>query len=185
VRVEAAQHAILARVVDSYRLKDLNSTNGHRSTYLLTRGRSKLQLRGEETRPSKLVSTETGERSSFRQRRFIMSDFGLRFGTNSMSPMTLDEYEKLPSEEKEHFAILPSPSACKGSPIAKLRDSLNCSNGQRVFSFASVPNWRRDPRSSWGCPTQLKSRPRVRAIGRARQRNTSDATGEPGTRRHQ
>jgi hypothetical protein len=38
-----------------------------------------------------------------------MSDFGLRFGTNSMSPMTLDEYEKLPSEEKEHFAILPSP----------------------------------------------------------------------------
>ena len=33
-----------------------------------------------------------------------MSDFGLRFGTNSMSPMTLDEYEKLPSEEKEHFA---------------------------------------------------------------------------------
>jgi hypothetical protein len=28
VRVEAAQHAILARVADSYRLKDLNSTNG-------------------------------------------------------------------------------------------------------------------------------------------------------------
>jgi hypothetical protein len=28
VRVEAAQHAILARVAESYRLKDLNSTNG-------------------------------------------------------------------------------------------------------------------------------------------------------------
>ena len=83
--------------------------SGHRSTCLLTRGRSKLQLRGEETRPSKLVSTETGERSSFRQRRFMMSDFNRRFGTNSMSPMTLDEYEKLPSKEKEHFAILPSP----------------------------------------------------------------------------
>jgi hypothetical protein len=27
-RIEAAQHAILARVADSYRLKDLNSTNG-------------------------------------------------------------------------------------------------------------------------------------------------------------
>jgi pSer/pThr/pTyr-binding forkhead associated (FHA) protein len=28
VQVEAAQHAILARVADSYRLKDLHSTNG-------------------------------------------------------------------------------------------------------------------------------------------------------------
>jgi hypothetical protein len=33
-----------------------------------------------------------------------MSDFGLRFGNNSMSPMTPDEYGKLPPEEKEHFA---------------------------------------------------------------------------------
>ena len=33
-----------------------------------------------------------------------MSDFGLRFGTNLMSRMTLDEYEKLPPEEKEHLA---------------------------------------------------------------------------------
>ena len=33
-----------------------------------------------------------------------MSDFGLRFCTNSMSVMTADEYEKLPPEEKEHFA---------------------------------------------------------------------------------
>jgi hypothetical protein len=34
----------------------------------------------------------------------MMSDFNRRLGTNSMSPITLDEYEKLPSEEKEHFA---------------------------------------------------------------------------------
>jgi len=34
----------------------------------------------------------------------MTSDFNRRLGTNSMSPMTLDEYEKLPSEEKEHFA---------------------------------------------------------------------------------
>ena len=32
-----------------------------------------------------------------------MSDFDLRFGTNSML-MTLDEYEQLPPEEKKHFA---------------------------------------------------------------------------------
>jgi hypothetical protein len=34
------------------------------------------------------------------------------------------------------------------------------------------------------CPTQLKSRPRARATGRARQGNRSDATGEAGARRH-
>ena len=37
VQVEAAQHAILARVADSYRLKDLNSTNGTQVTNVVAR----------------------------------------------------------------------------------------------------------------------------------------------------
>ena len=35
-----------------------------------------------------------------------MSDFDLCVCTNSMSPMTFDEYEKLPREEKEHIRTL-------------------------------------------------------------------------------
>jgi hypothetical protein len=33
-----------------------------------------------------------------------VSGFGLRFRNNSISPMTFEEYEQLPSNEREHFA---------------------------------------------------------------------------------
>ena len=114
-----------------------------------------------------------------------MSDFGLRFGTNSMSPMTLDEYEKLPSEEKEHFAILPSPFSVQrvaNSETQRFLKLLERPAGLFLRICAELAT-----RSSvllGPCTTQLKFRPRVRAIGRARQGNTSDATGEAGTRRH-
>jgi len=48
---EAAQHAILARFVDSYRLKDLNSTNGTQVN-VPPAARPSSKPRGKETRPS-------------------------------------------------------------------------------------------------------------------------------------
>jgi pSer/pThr/pTyr-binding forkhead associated (FHA) protein len=43
VRIEAAQHAILARVADFYQLKDLNSTNGTLLNVFYGNGKTKFR----------------------------------------------------------------------------------------------------------------------------------------------
>jgi hypothetical protein len=64
-RLEAALHAILARVADSYRLKDLNSTNGTQVN-VFPDARPRLKTAREGNTPSKLhfSSTVTTEPSS-------------------------------------------------------------------------------------------------------------------------
>ncbi|SRR5713101_2965511 len=70
VRVEAAQHAILARVADSYRLKDLNSTNGTQVNVPPdARPSSKLQPRGKETAPPSSFYGNGGRKFSKRLNR--------------------------------------------------------------------------------------------------------------------
>ena len=61
----SAQHAILARVADSYRLKDLNSTNGTQVNVPPdARPISKLKRRAREGNTSfQACSTETAERA--------------------------------------------------------------------------------------------------------------------------
>jgi hypothetical protein len=62
VHVEAAPHAVLA---DSYRLKDLNSTNGTQVNVLLTRGMTLSSSAAREGNTAfQVCSTETAKRSS-------------------------------------------------------------------------------------------------------------------------
>jgi hypothetical protein len=74
------------------------------STWLLTRGQLQAPTpRGKETRPSKLLLRKRWNEVPLDRVALSCRILTYAFGTNSMSPMTFDEYEKLPGEEKEHF----------------------------------------------------------------------------------
>ena len=74
------------------------------STWLLTRGQLQAPTpRGKETRPSKLLLRKQRNEVHLNRAALSCRILAYAFGSNSMSPMTLDEYEKLPPEEKEHL----------------------------------------------------------------------------------
>jgi len=103
VRVEAAQHAILA---DSYRLKDLNS-NKRDTGKRASRRAAKLQAptAREGDKPLQARSTETAERSFEKRLRIVGNLYdrqnNLRFGTERFKK--LGHFVRLQPSSKSIF----------------------------------------------------------------------------------